>query len=92
MGASSTKQNNKSLQKENPKNIKEELGLGNKPVPLSVAIKLSKSICKITLQNDESKNVYGTGFFIELNSSKFLISIYHIINEKIKNKRIEIEI
>ena len=41
---------------------------------------------------DENKNVCGTGFFMLLNSSKFLISAYHIINEKIKNKSIEIEI
>ena len=76
----------------NPKMIKKELGMGHKPVPLSTANKLSKSICKITYTNNKNKNVYGTGFFMLLKSSKFLISAYHVINENIKNKSIEIEI
>ena len=66
MGSSGTKQNkkkpeieDKSLQKETPKNIKEELGMGYKPVPLSVANKLSKSICKITY-------MMKTRMFVEL--------------------------
>jgi len=83
---------NKSLQKKDPKMIKEELGLGNKPIPLSTANQLSKSICKIIYTNNENKNAYGTGFFMLYKSLRFLISTYHVINENIKNKSIEIEI
>ena len=72
--------------------IKDELGMGYKPVPLSVVNKLSKSICKITYTNNENKNAYGTGFFMLLKSSKFLIPTYHVINGNIKNKSIKIEI
>jgi hypothetical protein len=52
----------KSLKKEYPKKIKEELTMGNKPVPLNIANEVSKSICKIAYTNNENKNVYGTGF------------------------------
>ena len=72
--------------------IKEELGLGNKPISLSTANQLSKSICKIIYTNNENKNAYGTGFFMLYKSLRFLISTYHVINENIKNKSIEIEI
>jgi hypothetical protein len=83
----------KSLQKETPnKMIKEEVGMGHRPVPLRISNKLSKSICKITYINNENKKVYGTGFFILYKSLKCLISVYHIINENIINKSIEIEI
>ena len=83
---------NKSLKKEAPKKIKEELSMGNKPVPLSTAIEVSKTICKITYTNNENKNVYGTGFFMLLKSSKYLISAYHIlVGRNVKNESIEIE-
>ena len=83
----------KSLKKEDPnKMIKEELGMGHRPVPLRISNKLSKSICKITFINNENQKIYGTGFFMLYKSLKCLISVYHIINENIKNKSIEIEI
>jgi len=40
-------------QNEAPKMIKEELGMGHRQVPLNVANKLSKSICKIIFTNNE---------------------------------------
>ena len=84
---------NKSLKREAPNKLsKEEIGMGNKQVPLSTANKISKSICKITYTNKENNIVYETGFFMLLKSSKYLISAYHIIDENIKNKSIEIEI
>jgi len=71
----------KSMQKETPnKMIKEELGMGHRPVPLSISNKLSKSICKITFINNKNLKIYGTGFFMLYNSLKFLLSVYHVIN------------
>ena len=99
MGASGAKLNqkkseidDKSLQKGDLKMIKEELGMGHRQVPLKTANNLSKSICKITFTNNENQKVYGTGFFMIYKSLKCLISVYHIINENIINKSIEIEI
>jgi len=80
------------LQKEAPKMINEELGMGHRPVPLKTAYKLSKSICKISFINNENPKIYGTGFFMLYKSLKYLISVYHIINENLINKSIEIEI
>ena len=79
-------------QNEAPKMIKEELGMGHRQVPLNVAHKFSKSICKITFTNNEDQKSYGTGFFMIYESLKCLISVYHVINENTKNKSIEIEI
>ena len=72
--------------------VKEELGMGHRQVPLNVANKLSKSICKITFTDNEDKKGYGTGFFMIYKTLKCLISVYHVINENIKNESIEIEI
>jgi len=81
-----------SLQKEAPnKMIKEELGMGHRNIPLRISNKLSKSICKITFINNENQEIYGTGFFLLYKSLKCLISVYHVINENLKNKSIEIE-
>ena len=77
--------------KVNPKMIKEEFGIGHRLVPLNIANKFSKSICKITFTNNEDQKSYGTGFFMIYESLKCLISVYHVINENIKNKSIEIE-
>jgi len=81
-----------SSQKKATKMIKEELGLGQRQVPVKTANKLSKSICKITFINNDDQKCYGTGFFMIYKSLKCLISVYHVINENIKNKSIEIEI
>ena len=100
MGATGSQQNqkksgtdSKSLQKEAPNRIiKEELGTGHRNVPLRISTKLSKSICKITFINNENQKIYGTGFFMLYKSLKCLISVYHVINENLINKNIEIEI
>ena len=76
----------------NSQNRKDELGTGHKQVPLRLANKLSKSICKITYINEDNKKVYGTGFFMIYNSKKCLISVYHVINSNLENENIEIEI
>jgi len=82
----------KSLPKEVPKKIKKELGMGHRQVPLKLANKLSKSICKITFTYNKIHKGYGTGFFMIYKTLKCLISVYHIINENLINKSIEIEI
>ena len=100
MGASGSQLNqeksgidSKSLKKEAPnKMINKEIGIRHRPLPLRIANEVSKSICKITYINNENEEVYGTGFFMLYKSLKCLISVYHIINEKIINKSIEIEI
>ena len=82
-----------SLQKEaSNKMIIEELGMGHRPVPIRMSTKLSKSICKITFINNENKIIYGTGFFMLYKNLNCLISVYHVINENLINKSIEIEI
>ena len=73
-------------------NKKEELFIGYKPVPMEIANKLSKSICKITYINMNNQKIYGTGFFMIYNSLKCLISVNHVITSNLINKNIEIEI
>jgi hypothetical protein len=90
MGICGSQLNRKKQEKN--KMIKEELGMGHRPIPLNVANKLSKSICKITFINNENQIIYGTGFFMLYKSLKCLISVYHVINENLINKSIEIEI
>ena len=49
-------------------------------IPLKVANKISKSICRISYRiNDDDKN--GTGFFMLLNDAKCLFTNYHIIKK-----------
>ena len=61
----------------------------SEPVPLEVLDKISKSVCRIKLTLN-TKNIYGTGFFMEYNSNKYLITNYHVISEKTKDIEIEI--
>ena len=84
MGICDSQLNQKTLGIETKKTIKEELGMGHRPVPLKTANKLSKSICKITFTNNKNQKVYGTGFLMLYKSLKCLISVYHIINENKK--------
>ena len=51
--------------------------------------KIRKSICKIKLNYDLGKDS-GTGFFINYNSNKYLITNYHVISKE--KEKIEIEI
>ena len=60
-------------------------------IPLKVANKISKSICRISYRiNDDDKN--GTGFFMLLNDTKCLFTNYHIIKKDLINKNINIEL
>ena len=65
----------------------------HKNIPLAIFNEIAKSICKITIKIEGNKDNYGTGFFMKINdSSNFLITNYHIINEGIKTENIEISI
>ena len=46
-----------------------ELFTGHKPVPMNIANKTLKSICKIIIKTI-NKTIYGTGFFLNINDSK----------------------
>ena len=69
--------------------INEIYTTSNKYVIFEDVEKIRKSICKIKW-NYESKKGFGTGFFIDYNSNKYLITNYHIISKE--KKQIEIEI
>ena len=75
----------------NRKERTDEFLLGKKTIPLKIQNQLSKSICKITYGNEDAK-IKGTGFFIKYNNIKCLMSVYHVINEELINKDIEIEL
>ena len=78
-------------QTENGKRNKEKI-IGPKPIPMNIAIKALKSICKIMVKI-KNKAYYGTGFFMNIsNSQKYLITNYHIINPNVINNDIIIEI
>ena len=83
MGSSGTKN-----EKKEQTNIKLENNLhGIKPVPVSYIDQIKKSICKIII--NEIGN--GTGFFMVINSYKYLITCYHVI-KNISNNIIRIEV
>ena len=64
----------------------------HKPVPLKIAIKVMKAICKIIIET-KKKTLYGTGFFMNYSDSlKCLVTNYHVINPSLENENIEIEI
>ena len=70
----------------------EEVIIGSKPVPLKIANKVMKSICKITIKIKE-EIAHGTGFFMKYSDSlKCLITCYHVIYPELENENIEIEI
>ena len=73
---------------------KDEILIGhNKPVPMNIANKVMKSICKIIIKGINKNNIYGTGFFMKIsNSLKFLITNYHVICPNVINQNIEVEI
>ena len=74
------------------KYIKDELFTGHKPIPIKIANKIMNSICKITVEIN-GKISSGTGFFMNISDKlKYLITNYHIINPKLINVNIEIEI
>ena len=53
----------------------------NKPIPISLINKAMKSICKI-----RDENMSGTGFFIKVNSIKYLITCVHVVRKALENK------
>lgn len=70
--------------------------LKNNPKPISretneKIVKTFKSICKIVVNGEET--ICGTGFFMKVSDNlKYLITCYHIINQEINIKNIELEI
>ena len=63
-----------------------------KPIPISIANKVSKSLCKIRI-NLEKETHYCTGFFLKVSDSlKYLITSYKIINKYSINNSIILEI
>ena len=71
----------------------DEIYTGHKPIPMNIAIKVMKSICKITIKEKNGNISYGTGFFMNIsNSLKYLVTNYHVINPTIINNNIELEI
>ena len=73
-------------------NKKLELCTGNKSIPINIAFKALKSICKIIIKTNEG-NIYRTGFFMKINESqKYLITNYNIKFKKVINDDIIIEI
>ena len=59
----------------------------NKPVPFSFIDEIRKSVCKIIIDDKST----GTGFFMLINSGKYLITCYHVIKNS-SNNIIKIEI
>ena len=71
---------------------KNEMIIGQRPIPLKIANKVMRSICKIIIKIEEGM-VYGTGFFLNYSEKmKYLVTCYHVINPSLENKNIEIEI
>ena len=78
--------------KEDRKDGKNEVITGHKPIPLKIANKVTKAVCKITIERNGRK-AYGTGFFLNYSDSKkYLLTCYHVINPTLENNKIEIEI
>ena len=66
---------------------------GHLSIPLKVAEEIKQSICKIIIHYNNNKTQFGTGFFINFSDSlKLLITNYHVINPKLMNLYIEIQI
>ena len=79
--------------KEGPKSERtDEIIIGSKPIPVKIVIKVMKAICKIRIDTNEGI-AHGTGFFMNYSDSlKCLMTNYHVINPKVENENIEIEI
>ena len=74
------------------KKIRKELLMGLKSIDFELVDELRKSVCKIKYKINEQDYVCGTGFFMNYQQFKSLITAYHIINPDLENKSIEIEI
>ena len=108
MGASGNKEERNEMKKELKNELKNEIKnelknepkidgkneviIGSKPIPLKIANKVNKAICKITIETNEGI-AHGTGFFLNYSDSKkFLMTCYHVINPNLENNKIELEI
>jgi len=81
--------NGENGQNDRKKRINEICINSNKYVLFEDIENIKKKICKIQ-PNYESEKGFGTGFFIDYNSNKYLITNYHVISKE--KKKIEIEI
>ena len=70
-----------------------EMGIkDNIPIPIDVTNKALKSICKITIEQNDGKKC-ATGFFMKISETKkYLITNNHVISQDKINLDIEIEI
>ena len=58
------------------------------PIPIIIATKAMKSCCKIKM-----KGRLSTGFFMKVSDSlKYLVTTYHLINERMINENVELEL
>ena len=82
----------KELSNDAIKDRKSEIILGPKLIPLKIANKVNKAVCKIRIETTGGI-AHGTGFFLNyLDSKKFLITCYHVINSTLENNKIQLEI
>ena len=76
--------NNEQIEEKKINRINELITNSNKFVIYEDVEKIRKAICKI------KSEVFGTGFFVDFDSHKYLLTNYHIISKE--TKKIEIEI
>ena len=70
----------------------DQICTGQRPVPMDLANRAMKSICKISTEKGNSKSFgFGTGFFMRISDSlKYLFTNYHVIPSDVKEIKIEI--
>ena len=72
---------------------KDEIYTGHNPIPINIAVKVMNAICKIIIDKKaEKKENNGTGFFLKVQSLKYLITNYHVINPEVINEVIKLQI
>ena len=73
-------------------NIVDEVINGHRPIPMDLANKTMKSICKVIIEDEKGNATgFGTGFFIRISDSlKYLFSNYHVISSDLKEIKIYI--
>ena len=82
----------KDLIKEPKNDEKNEVILEHKSIPAEIANKVTKAVCKITIETDKGI-IHGTGFFLSYSDTKkYLMTCYQIINPTLENNKIELEI
>ena len=80
------------LKNDSRKDLKDEVIIGPRFIPINILFTVMKAICKIRIQKVEGI-AHGTGFFLNyLDSKKYLMTCYHVINPNLRNEQIEIEI